>query len=210
MMTRLATLLSALALTACSVIGDRSGTEEPRYTVTDRAGTLEIRTYGTRLAAETVIEADEEAARNAGFRRLAGYIFGANTARAKIAMTAPVAQGKTGETIAMTAPVAQSAAPGGRWTIRFFLPQEWTLERLPIPDDPSVRIVTVPAETYAVLGFTGNRGAAAIAGKQAELAGALAGSAWTPTGAPVAWLYDPPWTLPWLRRNEVAVTVARK
>ena len=79
---------------------------------------------------------------------------------------------------------------------------------LPVPNDPAVRLVEVPGETMAVLRFTGDRGAEAVAARQAELLRGLAGTAWVPRGAPVAWFYDPPWTLPWLRRNEVAVPVA--
>jgi hypothetical protein len=77
-----------------------------------------------------------------------------------------------------------------------------------VPNDPAVRLVEVPGETMAVLRFTGDRGAAAVAARQAELLRGLAGTAWAPQGEPVAWFYDPPWTLPWLRRNEVAVPVA--
>ncbi len=208
MFARIAALAAGLAVAACSVVGDRRGTEEPPFDVVDRAGAVEIRRYAPRIAAETDIEADAEAARNAGFRRLAGYIFGGNRGAEKIAMTAPVAQAPAeGARIAMTAPVAQQPAGPGRWTIRFFMPAQWTLATLPVPDNPAVRLVEVPGETMAVLRFTGSRGADAVAAREAELMRALDGSTWTPRSAPVAWFYDPPWTLPWLRRNEVAVPV---
>jgi len=214
MFARATALASSLAVAACSVIGDRSGTEEPSYQVVAQAGAVEIRSYGPRLAAETAVEGDEEAARNAGFRRLAGYIFGGNTAQAKIAMTAPVAQSSAqtagGEQIAMTAPVAQARDGAGRWVVRFFLPREWTLQTLPVPDDRAVRLVTVPAETVAVLGFTGSRAASAVAERKAALQQELSQTPWTTVGTPVAWFYDPPWTLPWLRRNEVAVPVSAR
>jgi len=213
MFARATALASSLAIAACSVVGDRSGTEEPYYQVVAQVGVVEIRSYGPRLAAETVVEADEEQARNDGFRRLAGYIFGGNTAKAKIAMTAPVAQSNAqtagGEQIAMTAPVAQARDSAGRWVVRFFLPREWTLEKLPVPDDRAVQLVSVPAETMAVLRFSGSRAASAVAERQADLQRALSESPWKPVGAPAAWFYDPPWTLPWLRRHEVAVAVVR-
>lgn len=210
MFARIAAVAAGLAVAGCSVIGDRSGTEEPRYDTVTRVGEVEIRRYAPRLAAETVVEADEEAARNEGFRRLAGYIFGGNSGATKIAMTAPVAQQPAGTRIAMTAPVAQARDAQGRWVVRFFLPREWTMEALPAPNDPAVRLVTVPVETMAVLRFSGSRGAAAVAERQDVLLGALQGSAWQPTAAPVAWFYDPPWTLPWMRRNEAAVEVAAR
>ena len=209
MLARMAALAAGCAVAACAVVGDRSGTEEPRYEVVGRAGATEIRRYAPRIAAETEIEADAEAARNAGFRRLAGYIFGGNRGGAKIAMTAPVAQAPAeGTRIAMTAPAAQQPAGPGRWTVRFFMPAQWTLATLPVPDDPAVRLVEMPAETMAVIRFSGDRGAAAVAAREAELLRALAGTPWSPMGQPVAWFYDPPWTLPWLRRNEVAVPVS--
>lgn len=208
MLARIAAVAAGLAVAACSVVGDRRGTEEPAFEVIGQAGPLEIRRYAVRIAAETEIEGDAEAARNAGFRRLAGYIFGGNRGAAKIAMTAPVAQvASGGARIAMTAPVAQTPAGDGRWTVRFFMPAQWTLATLPVPDDAAVRLVEVPGETVAVLRFSGDRGAAAVAAREAELLRGLAGTGWVAQGAPAGWFYDPPWTLPSMRRNEIAVRV---
>lgn len=210
MTRRLLLLASSLWLAACSVVGDRSGTEEPRFSVVERVGAVEVRTYAPRLAAEVTVEGDEEAARSAGFRILAAYIFGKNRAGKDIAMTAPVAQemGKGAE-IAMTAPVAAQPSAPGRWTIRFFMPSEYNDQTLPAPIDPAVRITTVSAETVAVLRFTGSRSAEAMAQGRAELLRALQPGPWKVAGEPVDWFYDPPWTLPMLRRNEVAVAVRR-
>jgi hypothetical protein len=206
---RILALASGLALGACSVIGIRSGTEEPAYTVVARAGPVEIRTYGPRIAAETTVDAPEEAARSAGFRRLAGYIFGANTTKAKIAMTAPVAT-EASQTIDMTAPVAEARDAAGRWVIRFYMPHQWTMDTLPVPDNPAVHLVPVPPETIAVLGFSGSYGPETIKQRQQDLLRRLADMPWKATGGPMAWFYDPPWTLPWLRRNEVAVPVVAR
>ena len=212
---RIGSLLSGVALTACSVVGIRE-TPEPAHRVVDHVGAVEIREYAPRIAAETTVAAGEMAARNEGFRRLAGYIFGANHARTTIAMTAPVAQSRAAQsraaqsrTIAMTAPVAQEKAESG-YVIRFFMPPEFTMQTLPVPDDPAVRLVPVPAEMVAVLRFTGSTAPDAVAGKGAELLQALGSGRWQPAGQPVGWFYDPPWTLPFLRRNEVAVGVSTR
>jgi hypothetical protein len=212
MKSKLAAVAAALLTTACSTVGVRSGTEEPAYTEVARVGAVEIRTYGERIAAQTVVTGSSEAARNRGFQRLAGYIFGGNTARTSIAMTAPVAQAGDGrsQSIAMTAPVAQGAVGQDRWTIQFFMPSEYTMATLPVPRDPAVVLAVVPAETYAVLRFSGTGSARTVAEKQAELEAALTGSQWVSAGDPVVWFYDPPWTLPPLRRNEVAVRVNRQ
>jgi len=182
-----------------ATVGIRAGTEEPHHLSTPLTANVELRRYGPRIAAETTVDADVERARNIGFRRLAGYIFGGNHRTESIAMTTPVTQG---ETIAMTAPVAQR-----RSTIRFYLPAKWTLDTLPTPDDERVRLVPVPAETVAVLRFSGDRSPRAVATHTTELLDALYANDIEVVGEPQAWFYDPPWTLPCRRRNEVAVPV---
>ncbi len=204
------------------LVGIRTGTEEPMFVreamIGSGAGAIEIRRYGPRIAAQTVVAGDEEMARNAGFRRLAGYIFGGNHSQSQIAMTAPVAQqrekiamtapvAQQREKIAMTAPVAQARNADGQSVIRFFMPSKWSMELLPAPDDERVELVEVPGATYAVLRFSGDRSPQTVATKCEELLKSLGDSGFTPRGEPTAWFYDPPWTLPFRRRNEVAVEV---
>ena len=210
MLRALAGVAKQLTEAGESIVGVRRRTEEPTYTVEQRIDGAEIRRYGPRIAAETTVNAGEEAARSKGFRRLAGYIFGGNHSEAKIAMTAPVAQqsiGGKGEKIAMTAPVAQHPGGGDQWVIRFFMPADKTMDSLPQPDNPAVRLVTVPAETVAVRRFTGSRSTSAVATQTAALMGALEKAGLHADGEPAAWFYDPPWTIPMLRRNEVIVPV---
>lgn len=208
MLNKIAGVLGQVAEAGGSIVGIRSGTEEPSFTVERRIGDVEIRRYGPRIAAQTAITADEEAARNEGFRRLARYIFGGNTGKTKIAMTAPVAQeqDRKGQKIAMTAPVAAERS-GDEWVIRFFMPSEHTLESLPTPNDERVELVTVPAETVAVLRFSGIASTDAIAARTEELLSTLRTDGVEPKADPVTWFYDPPWTVPFRRRNEVAVTL---
>lgn len=187
----------------------RAATEQPKYTVLQEAGAVELRQYSPRLAAETVVRGDEVGARSKGFQAIAGYIFGANQGRASIAMTAPVAQTPAkGQSIAMTAPVAQSDQGQDGWRVQFFMPARYTLETLPRPNNPEVRLVELPAQRFAVLRFSGMAGRAAVAARTQALTSAVADAGWTVTGPPVVWFYDPPWTLPPLRRNEVALPVA--
>jgi hypothetical protein len=204
-------LLLALAplLAACSVFGMRSGTEEPPFTVIARQGEVEIRRYAPRLIAEMEVTGDEESARSAAFRPLAAYIFGENTASERIGMTAPVAQGNIppGERIGMTAPVAQSGG-AGQWRIGFFMPARYTEATLPRPRDPRITIRGLPEVEVAVLRFPGLPSAEAVAAAQARLAAALEGSGWRATGPGGAWFYDPPWTIPALRRSEAWLPVA--
>ena len=208
----LAAVGAALMTTACSTVGVRSGTEEPAFQSVATVGAIDIRRYGERIAAQTEVTGDSDAARNQGFRRLAGYIFGGNARRSSIAMTAPVSQAgaSASQSIAMTAPVAQTPSGTDRWTVQFFMPAAYAMDELPVPNDPTVELVVVPAETYAVVRFTGVGSVRAVETHKAQLLAGLTGSEWTVRGEPVVWFYDPPWTLPPLRRNEVAVRVERR
>ena len=200
----LITLLAGIG----QLVGIRAGTEQPPYEVVGRVGDAEIRRYAPQIAAEAVVEGPVETARNEGFRRVAGYIFGDNTAKASVAMTAPVVQGREpsggSQSIAMTAPVVQQPAGAESWSIQFIMPAKYTMATLPQPNDPRVRLVEIPARTFAVVRFSGLGREDAVARHEKALDAALAGSSWRAVGEPVTWYYDPPWTVPILRRNEVA------
>ncbi|OBG79228.1 heme-binding protein [Mycobacterium sp. E3305] len=202
-------IAAQVAESLLAVGGVRVGLEEPAYTHKRITDTVEIRRYGPRIAAETIVDADENRARDVGFRRLAGYIFGGNRDNSSISMTAPVSQQSSprGRQIAMTAPVVQSAGDEAGWAIRFFMPAKWTMETLPAPDDDQVRLVTVPPATVAVLRFTGDRSPKAVASRTAELLKILQDKGIEPTGDAEAWFYDPPWTVPLRRRNEIAIPI---
>ena len=204
MLDKITGVLGQAAEAAGTIVGIRHGTEEPVFTVERRIGDVEIRNYGSRIAAETTIDADEEAARTEGFRRLARYIFGGNRSKTKIAMTAPVAQ-QQGEKIAMTAPVGTQRGTAGEWVIRFYMPSEYALDTLPTPGDERVRLVNIPAERVAVLQFSGIPSPGAVATRTDELIAILRANSVAPESDPFSWFYDPPWTIPFRRRNEVAV-----
>jgi hypothetical protein len=185
--------------------------EEPHYDVIGRlADRVEIRRYGARVAAEVALPDHDGRARQQAFRLLFGYIAGANrssgSGSAKIAMTVPV-EVRDVEPIAMTVPVQAEQTAGGL-RMQFFLPAKYSAENAPRPSDDRVRIVTVPGGTIAALRFSGS--GADFSGRQSELIGLLADSAWQPTGAPYSLSYDAPFTLPPLRRNEAAVAVVEK
>jgi hypothetical protein len=213
---RIAAILASLLLAACQVVGVRSGTEEPGFAVMTREGPLEIRRYDPRVIAEVEVAApSEEAARSQGFRPLADYIFGRNRSDERIGMTAPVPQvgvpPEGGERIGMTAPVAQQAGPDGVWRIGFFMPARYSLATLPRPTNPAVAVRELPEQTVAVLRFSGVPDAPAVTGARGELMARLALSPrWEASGPGGAWFYDPPWTIPFARRNEVWVPVREK
>jgi hypothetical protein len=194
--------LGAVVAGACSVVGV-SDTPEPPHTIVERLGeNAEVRRYAPRVAAEATVPGG---GRNAAFGLLFDYITGANDGGAKIAMTTPVATEEAGERIAMTAPVAE----GEGFSMRFFLPEGYTAETAPAPRDERVRIVALPAREIATLRFSGSRDAATLAEKRARLEALIAASDWRATGPAQSWFYDPPWTLPPMRRNEIAIPVER-
>jgi len=193
---------------ACSLLGGAAmAVEEPAYTVKLQEHDFELRAYPALIAAEVSVAGDQDRAASAGFRLLAGYIFGANESRQSVAMTAPVAQtAASAEKIAMTAPVAQTAS-GDSWTVRFFMPRGYTLDTLPKPKDPRIRLITVPPNLAAVVRFSGLAFAGDVAQKTAELRAFVEAHHWRTTGPPTLARYNPPWT-PWfMRRNEVMLPV---
>jgi hypothetical protein len=211
MMRVLGSVVFALFVSACSVFGVRSGTEQASYTVVAQLDqNTEVRRYPPQLVAETSVTApDESSGRNQAFRALFDYISGANRSQKKVAMTAPVETAPAPEKIAMTVPVETKAQATGPYTMRFFLPADYTLETAPEPTNPDVRIFEVPERTIAVLRFSGSRGSDNVARQMSKLNGVLEGSGWRAAGEPLTLFYDPPWTLSFLRRNEVAVSVIR-
>lgn len=212
----LASVIGSTLLAGCSVVGVRSGTEQPKYDVVERIGdSIEVRQYGERVAAQvTVSRGRRSSNENAAFGALAGYIFGKNRAQSSIAMTTPVQTQGTAtrgapEKIAMTSPVATSTGKDSM-TMRFFLPAGYTVESAPVPLNPSVSVVTVEPETIASFRFTGLRSSVNVATHTTKLLDYLEDTQWTPVGAPSAFFYDPPWTVPTLRRNEIVVLVEKR
>jgi hypothetical protein len=184
--------------------------EEPSYEIVARLrDRVEIRRYAPRLAAEVVISGAGKAKMEDAFRLLFAYIAGANQAKekggsTKIAMTVPV-EVHMKERLAMTVPV-QVSETGDSVRMLFYLPSNVSADAAPKPADGRVRIVTVPGETIASLRFSGSVDISHA--RQLELIGILKESRWRPMGTPYLLGYDPPFTLPFLRRNEVAVEVS--
>ena len=198
-------VIGVAALPACSIFGFQ-GVKEPKYRVAREAGASEIREYDPVIVARTQIAGDYKQGSNAGFRRLADYIFGNNQKQQKVEMTAPVIQEQKSEKIAMTAPVLQQPAADG-WQMEFVMPEGYTLETLPKPVDPLIELAEVPARKVAVLRYRGRLTEANIKTKTAELEAWIKENNLTAKAAPQSAGYDPPWTIPMFRRNEVLVEI---
>ena len=200
-------MLLGLILTLTLAGAAAMATEEPAFKLEFKKGALEVRDYPPVIAAEVSVTGDRGAAVNAGFRLLAGYIFGGNTKKQSIAMTAPVVQTPRSQTIPMTAPVIQSGSESA-WVVQFIMPAGSTLENLPTPNNAKVQLKPLPATRIAVARFSGLAGEAAVRRQTAALEAFLAARRLNPIGPPALSRYDPPWT-PWfMRRNEIWIPVA--
>jgi hypothetical protein len=185
-------------------------TEQQRYDVIERIGkNIEIRQYPTRIVAETTVDtAKSSNPRGDGFRIVAAYIFGANKARQKIDMTAPVEIAKPSVTNPMTAPVEVNTA-NSVLVMRFFMPSNYSKNDLPDPSDPRVKLIELEPMTAAVLQFSGSTNDESVATRTTELMNAIGNTKWRVSGTAATFFYNPPWTLPFLRRNEVTVPVSK-
>lgn len=182
--------------------------EEPKFTLATSDGAFELRDYSAMIVAEVAVTGDQQAASQKGFRLLAGYIFGGNHARTKIAMTAPFTKTAKSQKIAMKAPVTQIAAEG-IWLVRFTMPSQYGLADLPVPNDPAVTLKALPPMRLAVLRFSGLAGEAKVAAMTESLVAIVKSRGLVPVGPSSLARYNPPWT-PWfLRRNEVMIPVGR-
>jgi hypothetical protein len=182
--------------------------EEPAFETVVSDGAFEVRDYPSLVVAEVTVPGEQREAANAGFRLLADYIFGGNTGQASIAMTAPVEQRPAGEKIAMTAPVTQTES-AGNWVVRFTMPSSYTLDTLPKPNDPKVRLRETPPTRFAVVRFSGVARPELVAEKTAELSAWMKKRNLSGTGPASLAQYNPPWTPGFMRRNEVMVPLAR-
>ena len=181
--------------------------EKPAYTVELADGDFELRRYAPMIVAEVTHSGAQENARNAGFRRLAAYIFAEDRPEAgendKIAMTAPVLQD---EPIEMTAPVMRDSPRSGTWRTRFVMPSRYTMETLPTPPS-DITLTEMPGRLVAAVRFSGNGRAASLDEQEQRLRDWLQSRERLAAGGAEYAFYDPPMVPGPLRRNEVLIPV---
>ena len=185
-------------------------TEEPKFSLLEKDQSFELRLYEPKIIAEVEVDGDMSGASRKGFRQIADFIFGNNTAQSgkseKISMTAPVAIKPATEKIAMTAPVGVQQSEKG-WKVSFVMPSQYTLETLPKPNNPQISIKQLPAKKFALIRFSGLVDEEKMQAKSAELNQWITMKKLNPVGIPELARYNPPWTLPFLRRNELMIEV---
>ena len=200
---RLLLLITALTILAAM---PAHAIDEPAYAVVQTTDVFEVRQYAPYLVAEVVVPGPVSEAGNQGFSLLGGYIFGKNKGERKLEMTAPVTQTALPPAppvkLEMTAPVTQAATAGG-FLVQFVMPKGYTLATLPEPLDARVKLREVPGNRVAVIRFSGSWSQSTYEEQLQKLRSALAAAGMTTAGEPVSSRYNSPFSLPFLRRNEV-------
>ena len=204
-MSKILYFLAAFAESGLSVFGVRGSYEQPSYSVERTlAPDIELRRYAPRVAVETPIT---DAGDGEAFGKLFRYITGANATHRLVPMTAPVEQ--SSQMVPMTTPV-EMGRNGGHAAMRFFLPAKLAQAGAPVPTEAGVAIVKLPAVVLGVVRFSGTPGQSARAAQTTRLRAALGQAGLTSSGEPILFYYDPPFTVPMFRRNEVALEIVDK
>lgn len=170
-----------------------SNVEEAKYEVIKSQGNLQIRDYAPMIIAETEVTGERKEAIRQGFRIIANYIFGNNTSKHKVAMTAPVIQEKT----------------ENNWKIRFVMPAGYTLNTLPKPNNKAVHLKQIDRKRFATIMFSGTADEEGLKKYNDELIAFIKDNNLKSLSQANFAFYNPPWTPPFLRRNEVLVEIAK-
>ena len=168
--------------------------EEPSYQVLKEFRHIQIRQYQDYNRAYTEVSGDKQYALRHGFKRLAAYIFGKNGKRQYMDMTVPV--------------MLESSA--SNWRVSFMLPRAFALDSLPKPDNTAVLIAAQDPGNYAVISFSGRAKLKYFIEKRRLLEQFLTKNHCLDQGRVVYAFYNPPWTLPFLRRNEVWIELTQE
>ncbi len=194
-------LLSVLAVGAAMIGPIMSNVEVPAYKILKKEQNIEIRQYPPLIIAEVKTAGSRQASISDGFRILADFIFGNNEGEKRLSINGPITQ-QEGIKIAMTAPVQQEKTDA-EWAISFIMPSKFSIDTIPNPINDRIKIIQMPSKRYAVITFSGRSTEANLTKHTNELEIYMNGSSYSKVGNAKYAFYNPPWTLPFLRRNEV-------
>ena len=190
-----------LAFGAAMIGPIMSNVEVPAYKILKKEQNIEIRQYPPLIIAEVKTAGSRQDAIGDGFRILADFIFGNNEGEKQLSMNGPITQ-QQGIKIAMTAPVQQEKTDT-EWAISFIMPSKFSIDTIPNPINDRIKIIQIPSKRYAVITFSGRSTEANLTKHTNELEIYMNGSSYSKVGNAKYAFYNPPWTLPFLRRNEV-------
>ena len=191
---------AVLSVVAPSVA--RKWSDQPKTDVLRADGDKELRRYAPMLVACVTVNGTRDKATDAAFSKLSGFIFGKHTGEEDIAMTVPVQQAASDHAV-------NQSSETGTYVVRFMMPHKYTLDTLPKPKDPSIRIEQLEARELAVITYSGKASDALVQRKTQELKEWMGREGLEASGPVEYGYYDPPFTPPPLRRNEVLFPVAK-
>ncbi|MEH6550720.1 MAG: heme-binding protein [Pseudomonadales bacterium] len=163
--------------------------EEPKYDVLKSYDEVEVRYYHPVIQARVPLASNNKSAN--GFKTLAGFIFGDNIGNNAISMTAPV----------------QEDIYTDKPTMAFTMPSQYSLETLPVPNNANVEIISLPARVVAVIPFSGWATDGKVKRYTNQLQQTLETVKLDTLSNPKLNQYNPPWTLPVFRRNEIMIEI---
>ena len=201
--------ISYLLLFFILISNSLMATDEPEFKLILKEDKFEIREYASKIIAQVKIFGDFDDASSKGFKILADFIFGNNTStdgNSKIEMTAPVEMEPLTQKINMTKPILAQGSHNN-WIVSFIMPNEFTLETLPKPNNKSIKILSLPKEKYAVIVFSGLVSESSYLEKEKLLNQFIKEKKLKSSGEIKIARYNPPWTLPFFRRNELMLKV---
>jgi effector-binding domain-containing protein len=175
-----------LVLTGILFSGQLMAIEEPEYRLIQSDGIVEVRDYDSIVVAESVVDADFQKAGNKAFRNLFNYISDNN--------------------IKMTAPVTQESV-GNDWAVRFVMPKEFTIDSLPEPQSANVTMKVLPPRRVAVVRYSGSWSSDNYREHLSELTRWVEAEGYAITGDAVWARYNGPFSLWFMRRNEIHLPV---
>ena len=160
--------------------------EEPIYKIIESTNNYEIREYKDRLAVEI-----EYSNQDNGFRYLFNYISGENKNSEKVKMTVPVTQSNNNKKMKM----------------QFFLPAKFTIQNAPKPTNKMVKLVIIEGGIYAVIKYSGRLSNKNYSKHYKKLTNQLIKDKIDFIEPAIRATYNGPFTLPFLRRNEIMIKV---
>ncbi|APC97871.1 SOUL family heme-binding protein [Francisella frigiditurris] len=206
MLKRFLASIITIFLSGCSIFGI-SNVPEPNYKSLKTDNNFSIREYKPIIEAQVQINNnDYKSAVNKGFKELFKYITGENISNEKIKMTKPVVIKQNSQKIAMTAPVLVKEGKES-WIISFILPESFNIDDAPKPTNNSIKLVEVPQEKVAVINFNGSFNEEAIKENTSKLKNWINHNNLVQIGEPRAAGYNPPWTIPYFRKNEIQIPI---
>jgi hypothetical protein len=207
-MKKIILILSLFTITSCSLFGVQNE-ESVKYKVLVKDGDFEIREYSSYIVAKTTIEGNYNKSSSKAFKRLAGYIFGKNKTKINVAMTSPVVVKESSQKIAMTSPVEMNQS-GSSYTMSFSMPSKYTIETLPDPIDNNIFFQQVPSQIKATHRFSWFSSKDKNKVKANELRKWLQNHKGYKVSENYSFAgYNPPWTLPFLKRNEIHIELKK-